>query len=792
MVDRKHPLAHCEDCPLQVGGRYVPSEGPSKAEIAFVGEAPGVQEARGGRPFIGPSGKLLELVMEHHGIHRKDVFLTNACLCRPADGSTPTRSAIEACKPRLVDELLEHDVNSVVALGNSAAEGTLGLSGVTKLRIGPGRYHDSLPGVRIIPTLHPAAALRQADFFPTIVTDVGKLVNVAMVWDEPQYVVADNELDALRLIQAVCDRGAEYLVVDIEVDVEKDFSFAHPNQYGMLCVGIGYARGKALVLGEGAMASEAVRSALGDLLRSHRIAAQNGKFDLAGLYPTLGALELWFDTMLASYACDERAGIHGLKFQGVEYLGAPQWDDEIKRYVGKGAGYGAIPRDKLYRYNASDIVATWALVEMYEKRFDTDETGTLRKVHDFLVRASNQMMYVELNGIAVDREYLKELEQEFLASIDIIREELDLVIKRGGKDYDSRKSPWQLNPNSPLQVKKWLLDNKVEVNSTGKEVLEFILEKHSKQISDDVKEFIGILLKHRKEAKLYGTYVKGIRQRLYRGRVYPTFLLHGTTTGRLACRNPNMQNIPRQSSIRKLFIPAKDGNVFLQTDYAQAELRVLTYLAKDTYFRDIFNGGQRDLFDELTPILYEDADKDKLGAAAWKELRIRVKAYVYGLAYGRRGFSIASEYDIPVSEAKQGMRRFFDVIPEIVSFREETRARVLSGEDLITPWGRHRRYGLITNENVKDVMNEALAFLPQSTASDMCLSALVEVRQKTRGFAWIRNIVHDSLLVECAPEDVEEVQSIVEAEMIAAGQLIVGDYVKIAVDSKVGQHWGEV
>lgn len=291
---------------------------------------------------------------------------------------------------------------------------------------------------------------------------------------------------------------------------------------------------------------------------------------------------------------------------------------------------------------------------------------------------------------------------------------------------------------------------------------------------------------------MHGTYVKGIASRLYRGRVYPTFLLHGTVTGRTSCRNPNVQNIPRDSAIRALFVPAKPTNVFVQTDYSQAELRVLSCLAGDTYFRNIFNAGDIDLFDDLTPILYPGADKRRYSAAEWKELRIRVKAYVYGVSYGRSEFSIASEFGISVKDARQGMERFFNVIPEIVEFRERTRQAVRDGQDLVTPWGRHRRYTLITPENEGNIMNEALAFLPQSTASDMCLQAMSWIRRETRGFAWVRNIVHDSVLLECAEEDAEEVKTIAEELMIKSAKSVVGDYVKFAVDSKIGKNWGEV
>jgi DNA polymerase-1 len=323
--------------------------------------------------------------------------------------------------------------------------------------------------------------------------------------------------------------------------------------------------------------------------------------------------------------------------------------------------------------------------------------------------------------------------------------------------------------------------------TTDAEALEELADK---ALGTPAEEFFRRMLEHRKEAKLYGTYVKGIRNRVYRGRVYPTFLLHGTTTGRLSCRNPNLQNIPRESSMRKQFVPTKPENVFIEADYGQNELRVLCWLAQDEYLRDIFNDPTRDLFNELTPVLYGNtAGLDK---AALKELRIRVKAYVYGLAYGREARSIALEYDIPIAEAERGMREFFRVIPATVAFREQTRRTVLQGGDLVTAFDRHRRFWLITDKNKKDVLNEALAFLPQSTASDICLDAFCHLRPALKGIAFIRNIVHDSILAECHRGRAPEVARLMNYHMMESAKRVVGDYVLFKTDISMGRSWGEL
>lgn len=821
--------ADCDNCPLSRMGKFVPSVGPAKADIAFVGEGPGIQEAREGEPFIGPSGRLLTLVNNQFGINRDEVFLTNAALCRPIDGSTPPKSAIAACRPRLLNELEARRSSTVVALGNSAALALLGIEGVTKLRVGPGKRspYDQLEGMRIIPTVHPAACLRQSDMFPSLVADVRKIVSKPPEWQEPEIRVidaADEAVEFLKELKAFAENPFveewhRRVVIDIEVDIDKETSFDHPNRYGLLCVGFAYEKGKAVVIGEEACTEESVMDAMSEALQKAYLVGQNGKFDLGGMNPHLGSLSLNFDTMIANYVQDERPGIHGLKAQAVETLGAPQYDEEIRRYVGPRDGYGVIPRDVLYKYNGFDVACTYDLSEVHARRMDAlraNEERTwpyhdrelpvrgVRDVHDFLVEASNELMFLELNGIAVDKKYALEVSEEYTKSLGSIEDKINEVLVQAG---------WQvINPRSPQQVKATLKFFGVGTETTNEETLRLILEKLDQfkfnktgDITDDPYEglstkqaylyqFVENLLVHRRESKLHSTYVKGVLKRLYRGRVYPTFLVHGTTTGRLSCRNPNLQNIPRESSIRKLYVPAKPENVFVQADYSQAELRVLTWLAKDDYFRSILNDPERDLFDELTPVLYPELpSKAEVVPELWKEIRIRVKAFVYGLGYGRTEFSIAKEYKLSVKEAEAVKNRFFSAIPSIVDWQKEVKKHVWEGKDLITPFGRHRRFHLITEDNWKSIQNEAMAFLPQSTSSDICLRAMVRTRRDLRGSgAFVRNIVHDSILVDCPRDMANDVSELLNRRMVESAQEVVGDYVNFATDVHIGSHWGEV
>jgi uracil-DNA glycosylase family 4 len=797
-VESKAPLARCCECPLKDEG-FAPSLIPEgRPLLAVVGEAPGFQETVYKEPFKGPSGKLLDKVLNYVGFEREEVMYTNVVLCRPQENATPPAAAIAACRGRLVAEIEQAGVRDVVALGGTAVNALVDdPRTITALRVGPPKQPTRALAAssveRVLPTWHPAYCLRNADAFPTLVSDIEKLTQLAAKpWQEPEWeywdepLLAVSKLDELWAWQNAT--GKFELVVDIEVGIEKDTSFDHPNMYQMLCVGLGWKKGHAAVIGENAMANKQVLGRLTRILRRSKLIAQNGKFDLSGLYPLIKGLQLWFDTMLAHYALDERSGGHGLKILAVERLGAPAYDDEIKQYVPRGGSYAQIPREILYKYNALDIACTWDLYELFTMELERDTHGewpypelpvrTLRDWHDFLVAASNQLMFLELNGIAVDVKYNTELSLAYIEKLGNMEDSLNEIVSFATKgDLES------INPRSPKQVKEFLDSQGIRVEGTAKEILEGLQLRLNEE--SGAGQFVAALLQHRYETKRYGTFVKGIRQRLYAGRVYTSYLLHGTTSGRLASRNPNLQNIVRDKAIRRQFVASRPGNILIQADYKQAEGRVIAWLAQDVYLRDIFASGE-DLFNQLGLGLYKHLfDPNN------KEQRVRTKAFFYGIAFGREYYSIAKEYKIPLREAQRDYEAFLATIPATVAWQESIKRHVLDGKDLISPFGRRRRFALITPANEKDVFNEALSYLPQSTASDICLTALGKVRPQLRGIGFVRLTIHDALVVEAPESKLDYVSELLRHEMVEAARSIT-TYVPFEVDVSHGPSWGDL
>lgn len=773
MSDRKHPLAECERCPWYEKSDYAGEAGPEDARIVVVGEAPGAVESRTGVPFTGPSGQLLDRVLAHHHVDRDAVRFTNVAAChppyKPGSGSVvPPREVVSACRPRLLAEVQGRE--TIVLLGNTAKEAILETKEpITQVRSGGPKEHAKYPGAKIVPTIHPAACLRQGDSFPSLVRDIGKINQpVSVAFEPPVYKVFDTANEALLVLDEL--QNYTTFTLDIETGVDKDTSFTHPSQ--LLCIGIGYAQGKAIVLGEQALQSMSVRQKLSRVLHKSRVICHNGKYDIQVLM-RMGIIDnpymLYWDTMLMSYAMDERPGHHALKYRLKEDFGWPAYEDEITKYTGTGQNrqsYAVVPRPVLYKYNAFDAAGTFLL---YEKQV-ADSDDMAKRLHQRLVMYSHELIYVELEGVAFDQDYNAWLYDHFDEILVPLEKQMCDIVGDG-----------TFNPRSPKQIKERLYDMGIRVPGTDVDVLTGLMERLVPGTLEH--SFVSSLMQYRKDQKSFGTYVKGMRKRIHTdGRIYSTFLLHGSVTGRTASRNPNLQNVTRGAVLRKQFVP-EPGHVFVQCDYGQIEGRVAAVEAGDEFLLGIFRDPDRDLFDELGTPLY-----GSLEAARAKEARVRTKAYFYGMNYGREAFSIAAEYKLPVKQVEADMAKFFGNMPQLVEWRDMIK-KTLRSAPLQTVFDRRRRFWLITRENLRDSEKEGLAFVPQSTANDINLTALCRIRQAG---LHVRIPVHDSIMVECPEEDKQEVARVMCQIMEDTAKDIYSDEVPFPVDYEYGHNWGEL
>lgn len=873
MVDRKHPLAECERCPLYERGTYVASKPPQTApnSIAFIGESPGKTEKAKKEPFVGASGRLLNRLMEEHGIERNASLLTNGALCNYRDeDKDDLPGAIDACRPRLLAELQEHEISVAVTLGNTAVSSLYETKvGITKLRGGPPKDSTYLDGLKVVPTLHPAAALRRQDQTPLLLRDIGKAVSGPPPWAEPVVRVITEPHEALRVLRSSSTKYP--LVVDTESAWDKDTSFTRNTN--ILCVGIGSTApsngDRVVVIGRPAITNPTVQREFLRLVSRVGMVAQNAKYD----WHVLNAINKWkfdirttYDTMLASYSLHEVPGVHGLKYMANEYLGMPHYEEEIAKYLVKfldpperrqaaieyvletlskqewllradvhnesppdtwivsektgkvsyaaidraakelgvvefkgepgeykahqlrwrlpaepvliapyeaDGTFASIPPEILHEYNAYDVQAT-RLLRNYFVREQVREG--LIDFNTHLVRMSNTLARVEANGLYVDLPFNAQLGEQF------------------GRDIDSLSKNFTINPGSPMQLKLHLKEvHGVTVEKTDEETL-VVLSEHPKA-KEDTKNLAKDILSFRKAKKYKSTYVDSVRDKAIAngGVIYPSFVINQATTGRLASKNPNVQNMPRLYDIKRQFIPSSPDMVFVHADYSQLELRTITWLAQDSGMRDLFNDPERDVFDELTigvhgmdrQAFYDLKASDPVTVG---EMRVAIKSFAYGILFSRSAAGIAADPDMNITEAEatRQMGLFMRQIPGIMQYQDEVKAKIHRGEDLVNPFGRKRRFHLITDMTKHELERQAVSFMPQSTASDICVTACGDVVDAGER---VVNIIHDAILWECHKDRIEESARFVIRTMIDTAERVTGGYVKFDVDATFGDNW---
>jgi uracil-DNA glycosylase family 4 len=196
-IQRKHPLAECESCPL-VEARCAPTSGPTNASVAFVSRSPGRHDVIAKRPFAGPSGTVLDHLLRKHGVKRDDIITTNVVLCQSDD---PPLEAVKACYPRLEAEIANCDV--IIAGG---AEATRVLTKYKSITSGRGFTinrvdHGRGTQQRVVVTNNPAIVWKDSDKYPDMVEDFRRVFNPPPPPVLPKVEIIDDEDKAISVVR---------------------------------------------------------------------------------------------------------------------------------------------------------------------------------------------------------------------------------------------------------------------------------------------------------------------------------------------------------------------------------------------------------------------------------------------------------------------------------------------------------------------------------------------------------------------------------------------------------------
>jgi len=594
-----------------------------------------------------------------------------------------------------------------------------------------------------------------------------------------------------------------WALMAVDIEVSGDIRTDEPEDTELLSVAVCWERAdnwiSGVVWNKRQLQDDQARSILAQVLSCNQLLTHNGKFDLrwlnkhleeyllAPLYPAQ-------DSMLLHHALYPGAGEHGLKPLAHRILGAADWESDLSTYTkGSKAHYERIPQDVLVKYNAFDVY--WTL-KLYNRLLELADDTALRLYTEHTMPASHMLQDVEAYGMKVDLEYAKELDDNLSQQIETHRSYL---------------TEYVANPNSIPQVKKCIEERfGIKLVSADKASLFNSLQTVDRKyqgrpeyvdLLGEYRSFIDNLLSLRSAVKARSTYVTSIVAKVRNGRVHPTFLVHGTSTGRLSSSGPNVQNVSNDEegkmSLRRMYV-ADDGMMLVGADYSQAELRTMAELSDDELMIADLQEDAPDFFDNMLPGVFPEVDFTELDKTHRKPYRLKLKRVVYGSSYGLTAPSISYMLTLegtPTSQAEaQAIQdAYLNRYPGLRKWRDDTMPLVLSGDELITPFGRRFQQDVVTASTAQRVQNQAWAFRPQSIASDICLRAAMMVHERfTTDYRYsdchIIASVHDAIYCE-APESLAEAVSIIVQDYMRKSGAMTFKRIPFLTDAHVSKFW---
>jgi len=500
----------------------------------------------------------------------------------------------------------------------------------------------------------------------------------------------------------------------------------------------------------------------------------NVKFDARSIGKYYGELPYgpFYDTILMQHIIDENLMSYSME-QVVKY----NYKTNSHGREGKlGAIIEQVPFDKAVRYVHLDARWTWMLYTHLWRGI-----GFRKDLHSAFLLDSEVLrvlMEMEDNGILVDSRALKSLGKE----LDSKLREIILAI--------SEHAFVGFNPDSNPHKQALLFNKKREGGLALKPVKKTAkgspsVDEESLQKLKHEHPVIPLLLQYSEMQKLKSTYVDGLIPKLNHHKLHPSFHLHRTATGRLSSSNPNLQNIPRSSSIRSLFV-APEGHQLLVADYDQIELRVMAMFSQDKQMLKIFSNNI-DIHTGAAALLFK-----KPADEVTNEERQIGKGVNFLTAYGGGPHKLANTTGISVDDARAMIDQYYKQFSGLTEWKRQVVETGRNKGYVSTIAGRRRRLADLSSSDEytrSRAERQAVNAVVQGSAADICKQAMVDIAELLKGTgATLLVQVHDELVVS-VPEDILE--ELKPRFMDAMGHNRVMDGVPLLVSCDSAYSWAD-
>ena len=444
--------------------------------------------------------------------------------------------------------------------------------------------------------------------------------------------------------------------------------------------------------------------------------------------------------------------------------------------------FDEIPEDDTKPGKAKEAAVTFLLGEAVWKDMETNGVQTLYlDMEEPLLKVLSDM---EMEGVKIDLVQLRKYSAELNTEMNQIQDRIREMAQESS-----------LNIMSPKQIgillfEKLRLDPKKKPKSgsnaypTDEETLSVLADKHP--IINEILEFRGV-------KKLLSTYIEPFPSYIspITGKVHTTFNQALTATGRLSSSKPNLQNIPirteRGKEIRKAFVPSRPDGLIVSADYSQIELRIMAHLSCDKHLIEAFRAGQ-DVHaitaSKIFGIPLEDVTSDQRRIA---------KTANFGIMYGISSFGLSQRLKIGRGEAKKIIEDYFANFPAISSYIEDTLTAARENGYVETIFGRKRFLPDINSRNgtVRALAERNAINAPiQGTSADIIKLAMIKTDRRIRQEGLQSRMIlqiHDELVFDTTPDEVERLERIVREEM----ENVIELSIPLTVECNHGHNWLE-
>ena len=489
---------------------------------------------------------------------------------------------------------------------------------------------------------------------------------------------------------------------------------------------------------------------------------------------------IYFDVEISSYLLDSNVGKYTLERLAEKYLSI----DMNNIYKNDNSDVQLNLFNDIQEVNKNDnmeyLLKAYIISKLYEitNKLLIDK-NLIDLFNNVEMPLETVLADMQCNGMLIDK-------QELINYGELLKQELtkltDDIYKISGQEF---------NINSPKQLGKVLFEDlklttykKTKSGySTDVETLEKIKSEHP---------VVKKILEYRQIAKMLTTYVEGLLPYINTntGRIHSYFHQTVTATGRLSSSEPNLQSIPTKfesgKKLRQVFKPQK-GYIFVDADYSQIELRVLSHVAQDETLINSFKNGE-DIHKQVASQVFNTPLEE-----VTKEQRSHAKAVNFGIVYGISDYGLSEQIGVPVKVAKQYIQNYFEKYPQIKKFEEEIIEKAKKEGYVDTLYGRRRYIPEINSSSymVRQFGIRIATNTPiQGTAADIMKIAMINVYNRIKKEKLKTKIVlqiHDELLLESPIEEKKQVKELLKTEMENAVKL----FVPLTAEVSEANNWEE-